>query len=124
VDGRRAARALKPRVLVGGVVDDQLGDDPDPAIVRLGDETPHVVERPVCGVNPGVVGDVVAVVAQRRGKEGQEPQRGDAEILQVVELARQALEIADAVIRAVEERLDVELIDDGVFVPERIGGLR
>ena len=67
-----------------------------------------------------VVRDVVAVVLERRGKEGQQPEAGDAEILQVVELLRQALEVADAVVVAVEERLDVRLVDDRVLVPERI----
>ena len=32
---RRAPRALEPRVLVGRVVEDQLGDDPQSAAVRL-----------------------------------------------------------------------------------------
>ena len=45
---------------------------------------------------------------------------GDAEALQVVELLRQAREVADAVVVAVEERADVRLVDDGVLVPERI----
>ena len=64
-----------------------------------------------------VVGDVVAVVAQGRREERQQPDAGDAQILQVVELLDQALEIADAVVVAVVERLDVQLVDDGVFVP-------
>ena len=46
------------------------------------------LERAVGRVDLGVVGDVVAVVAQRRGIERQQPERGDAEVLQVVELAR------------------------------------
>ena len=39
---------------------------------------------------------------------------------EVVELLRQPVEVADAVVVAVEERLDVHLVDDGVLVPERI----
>ena len=66
-----------------------------------------------------VVGDVVAVVAQRRGVEGQEPERVDAEPLQVVELLGQAGKVADAVVVAVEEGADVHLVDDRVLVPER-----
>ncbi len=84
------------------------------------DEPREVVERAVARVDVQVVGDVVAVVAQRRGKEGQQPEAGDAEALQVVELLREALKVADAVVVAVEERLDVRLVDDRVLVPERI----
>ena len=76
--------------------------------------------RAVGWVDAAIVGDVVAVVAQRRGIERQQPQRGDAEVLEVVELPGQALKIADAVIARVEERLDVQLVDDRVLVPERI----
>src|SRR5205085_10613060 len=50
--------------------------------------------------------------------EREQPENVDAEVLQVVELARQSLEIADAVVVRVEERLDVRLVDDAVFVPE------
>ena len=67
-----------------------------------------------------VVGDVVAVVAQRRGVEGQQPDRVDAERLHVVELLGQAAEVADAVAVGVGEGLDVQLVDDGVLVPERV----
>ena len=47
-----------------------------------------VAQRAVVGVDARVVGDVVAVVAQRRGVERQQPDGGDAEVVQVVELAR------------------------------------
>jgi hypothetical protein len=45
----RAARGLEPRVLVGGVVDHQLGDHAQAAPVRLVDEGAEVVERAVGG---------------------------------------------------------------------------
>ena len=107
-------------MLVRGVVDDQLDEDPDAPLVRGVDERLEVVERAVARVDVPVVGDVVAVVFERRGEERQQPEAGDAEPLQVVELLRQPLEIADAVVVAVEERLDVRLVDDRVLVPERI----
>ena len=109
-------------MLVGGVVDDQLGDDADAARVRLVDEALEVVQRAVARMDVLVVGDVVAVVAQRRRIERQQPERVDAELLEVVELLRQAGEVADAVVVAVEEGADVHLVDDGVLVPERIIG--
>ena len=107
-------------MLVRGVIDHQLGDHAQIAAMRLANEGPEIAHPPVGRIDVLVVGDVVAVVAQRRGIERQQPQRGDAKILQIVELARQSLEIADAVVVRVEERLDVELIDDRVLVPERV----
>ncbi len=108
-------------MLVGGVIDDQLGDDSQAACVR-GVEEPHeVVAGAVVGVDALVVGDVVAVVAQRRFADRQQPQARHAKALQVIELPGQPGEIADAVAVAVAEGLDVQLVDDRVLVPEWIG---
>ncbi len=93
----RAPGPLEPRVLVGRVVDHQLGDHLQPAPVRLADEEAEVADRAVRRVDVHVVGDVVAVVAQRRRIERQQPDGGDAEVAQVVELLRQPAEIADTV---------------------------
>jgi hypothetical protein len=100
--------------------DDQLDEHLDVAGVGRVDERLEVVERAVARVDAPVVGDVVAVVLERRGEERQDPQAGDAEALEVVELLRQPGEVADAVVVAVEERLDVRVVDDRVLVPERI----
>jgi len=108
-------------VLVGGVIDDEFGDDPQTPPLGLGDEAPKVLHGPEIGIDGAVVGDVIAVVAARRGVERQQPQRGDAEVLQIIELFSQSSEIADAVIVAVGKGLDVKLIDDGILVPKLVG---
>ena len=53
--------------------------------------------RAEIGIDVAVVGNVVAVVAARARIERQQPQRGDAEIAQIVEPLGQAGKIADAV---------------------------
>src|SRR5262249_41637133 len=116
--GRGVAGALEPGVLVGGVVDDQLGDDPQAAAVGGVEEVAGVLEGAVAGGDGGVVGDVVAGVLERRGVERQQPDGGDAEVLQVVEALPQTAEFADAVHAAVLEGSYVDLVDDGVLVPE------
>src|SRR5437867_621526 len=68
-----------------------------------------------------VIGDIVAIIAQGRRKKRQQPETGDAEILDVIKLLDQPAEVADSVVVAVKERFQVELVDDSVFVPERIG---
>jgi hypothetical protein len=107
-------------MLVRSVVDHQFGDHAQAAPVRLVDEIAEVRHRAEGGVDAVIVGDVIAVVASRRRIERQQPQRVHAQILQIVELADQAAEIAHAVAVAVEKRLDVQLVDDGVLVPQRI----
>ncbi len=115
-----AAGALEPVVLIGGVIDHEFGDDAQAAPLGFDDEAPEILHGAEIGIDVAIVGDVVAVVAARRGIERQQPQRGDAEILQVVELFGQPGKIADAVIVAVGKGLDVELIDDRILVPELV----
>src|SRR5690606_35484755 len=108
------------RMLIGGVIDDQLGDDADAALVRGPHEGLEVAQRAVARMDALVVRDVVPIVTQRRRIEGQQPERVDAEVREVVELRREAGKVAYAVVRAVEKGPDVRLIDDGVLVPEWI----
>ena len=85
------------------------------------DEAPRIVELAVLGMHAAIAPDVVSVVASRRWIEGQQPNRGDAELGDIVELLDQEPgEIADAVIVGVEKGFQVKLIDDRVLVPERI----
>lgn len=116
---RRLARALEPGMLIGGVVDDELDDDADIALVGGVDEGSEILHRPIIGANIAVVGDVVAVVASRRRKERQKPDGIDAEGCDMIELLVQAGEVADPVAIGVVERLDVQLVDDRILVPER-----
>ena len=113
----RAPRLLEPGVLVGGMVDDEFGDDAQAAAVGFRDESLEIPHRSVARIDRAVVGDVVAVVAQRRGVERQHPDGGDAEVLDMVEALHEAGEVADAVVVGILEGLDVELVDDGVLVP-------
>ncbi|MEJ1968368.1 MAG: hypothetical protein WDN03_06990 [Rhizomicrobium sp.] len=119
---RRLARALEPGVLVRRVVEHKFGDHAHPFGMRQRDEAAHVVDRAIVGMDAAIVRDVVAVVAPGRWIKRQEPDRSDAQFGEIVELVYQALKIADAVIVGIGERLDMELVDDRVLVPERIVG--
>src|SRR5918994_6251805 len=57
--GPRVPRALEPGVLIGGVVEDQLGDHPQPPSVRFLEEVLEVTQRSVRGMDIRVVGDIV-----------------------------------------------------------------
>ena len=63
--GRCAPRALKPRMLIGGVIERELDDDLHAAIVRRRQEGLEIVQRAVVRVDAPIVGHVVTVVAQR-----------------------------------------------------------
>src|SRR6056297_3953580 len=98
-------------MLVGGVIDDKLGDYLQAAPMRFRDEGLKVIHRSVGGVDRLEFGDVVAVVAQWRRIERKYPDGGGAQFLHVVEPAHEPGEIAYPVIVGVLEGLDVKLVD-------------
>ena len=72
-------------MLIGGVVDDEFGDDPDAQDMRLPHEIAKIAHGSVRRMNAPIIGDVVAVVAQRRRIERQQPNTRRAEVLDVLE---------------------------------------
>ncbi len=68
---RRTAGSLKPGVLIGCVIEDQFGDDAKASFVGELKEGAEIVDRPVAGIYGEVVGDVIAIVLERRGIKGQ-----------------------------------------------------
>jgi hypothetical protein len=102
------------------VVEDELRDDPKPAGVSLTQKDVEVAQGAVVRMDIGVIGDVVAVVLERRRVEGEEPDSSDTEVLEVIQLPGEAAEIADAVAVAVAEGAHVRLVEEGLGVPEGI----
>jgi hypothetical protein len=84
----------------------------------------EILQRAVVRIDAVVVGDVVAVVLQRRGIERQNPDRRCPKFLEVIELLDQPAEVADAIAIAVVKGLNVQLVDDRIFVPEWVDGRR
>ena len=52
-------------MLVGGVVDHQFSDYLEPASVRFPNQLAEIAHGAECRIDAHVVGDVVAVIAQR-----------------------------------------------------------
>ncbi len=122
-EGRLAvvAAGLEPGVLVGGVVDDQVRDHLDAAVVGGAHQLHEVAEAAQARVHPAVVAHVVAVVAVGRGIERHQPEAGDTEAGQIIDLPHQTREVADAVAVGVAEGLHVQAVDDRVLPPQVAG---
>jgi hypothetical protein len=105
-------------VLVGRVVDHEVDQHANAAAVRLVHELDEVAEGAEAGIDAVEVRDVVAVILVGRRHERPEPDRIDAERLEVVEAAHEPLEVAAPVAVAVHEGLDGQRVHDGVLVPE------
>src|SRR6266404_4732564 len=63
----------------------------------------EIVERPKVWINVEIIGDVVSVIPQRRRIEGEEPNGGNAELLEIIQLFHQAAEVAHPVAVAVAQ---------------------
>src|ERR1700690_732282 len=55
-----ASRLLKPRMLIGGMVDDEIDDDADAALPAAVGEVDEVAERAVARIDAIIIGDIVA----------------------------------------------------------------
>ena len=114
---RMAPGLLEPRVGVTGVVHHQVGDHPDPPLVRFVQQHDEVLHRAELGQHRAEVPDVVPAVAQRRVVDRWQPQTVDTEPGEVVELLGQPPEVAGAVPGRVVERPDQHLVEDGSLEP-------
>src|SRR5262249_50740395 len=115
------ARLLEPRMLVGCVVEDEVGDDAHAALVGGRGEGGEFLDRSQGRMNAVEVGDVVAVVLERGRVNRHEPEAIDAQVAEIVELFGEAAEVAVTVGVAVEETADGNLVEYGVLVPIGLG---
>ena len=117
----RRARLDEPGVLVGGVVDHEVHDEPHAPRVQPVDQRVEVGQGAEQRVDAAVVAHVVAVVVLRRRVHRREPHDVDPQALEVVEVLRDAREVADAVTVGVGEAARVHLVDDGPLPPRLAG---
>ena len=102
------------------MIEHQFGYHPEPTPVSSTKKLFELAEGVVVRVDVIVIGDVIAVIALGGRIEREQPERRDTELLQVVKLAGQPTEVANAVCVGIGKGLDVYLINDGVPVPVRI----
>ena len=107
----------KPGMADRGVVRHEVEKDADSARFGLRDQPVEVVERSEVGVDPGVVGHVVAPVDVGRRMDRVEPDRVDAEPLEVLEPAGHSGEVADPVVVRVRKGARIDLVQHGVSPP-------
>ena|SRR5436305_6887257 len=102
------------------MIDYEFGDDAQIPFMRSLQKPAEIFERAKIRINIEIIGNVVSVVAQRRGIERQQPNGSDPEFMEIIQLVDEPAKIAHAVTVAVAKGLDVQLVNDGVLIPERI----
>ena len=104
-------------MLVGGVVDDQVDDDPHAPLARLQGQLGEVTQVTDPRVDAVVVGHVVTVVAPRRRMDRIEPQTCHTQPGQVIQAADQTRQIAASVTVGVREQVHLDAVDHRFLVP-------
>src|SRR5260370_10710218 len=89
--------------------------------MRCIEERTEIVQCAKVWINIEVMGDVVAVITKWRRIKRKKPNGRDAKLLEIIQLPDQTPEIAHSVAVAVTKGFDVQLVDDCVLVPKRIG---
>ena len=107
----------EPLVLEGRMVDDEVHDDLDAALMRRGEHLVKVRHRAELVHDILIVADIIAVVVVGGFIHRREPDHVDAQLLQVIKAAGDTLDIAYAVAVAVHEAARINLVDDSLFPP-------
>ena len=111
-------------MLIRGVVNYQVDEHPNAALLGSMGELDEIAQGAEGGIDPVVVGNVVAVVLAGRGLEWHQPHRSHPESVQIIEPAHQSREVTDAVAVGVHIGADGKAIDDRILVPEIVDHLR
>src|SRR5260370_733874 len=85
------------------------------------EEQTKIVQCAKVRINIEVIGDVVAVITKWRRIKRKKPNGRDAELLEIIQFFNQTTEIPHSVAVAVTKGFDVQLVDDCVLVPKRLG---
>ena len=108
------------RVLVRGVVDHQVDDHPDSALLGRMREFDELTECSVARIDLVVVRNVVAIIATGRGLEGHQPDGGHSKSMKIVEPPHEPGEVPHSVAIGVHVGGYRKAIDDRVLVPKII----
>ena len=121
---QRRPRVTEPRMPVTRVVGHQVHEHPDTPLARFVDEAVEFGHRAELRVDAAVVGYVVSPVRIGRDRDRAQPDRTDAQPLEVVEMLDHALQIPCTVPVGVGERTHVYLVEDGGLPPRQLGSGR
>ena len=103
----------------GGIADDIVEDDVHATFVSLLKEPPGIVVGAVAWSYLVIVAYVVTSIMEGRVEEGIEPDGIHSKAFHVVELADDALQVADAVTVGVAKSLWIDLVKHRILRPVR-----
>ena len=109
----------KPRVAVARVIDNQIDDNADAALVSLGYKIFEILKRAVIGMYCIIIGYVILVVS-RGGMNGHQPDAVKAHLLNIIKLCGNTVEVADTVVIGIVKAVNEDLIPVTVVIVDNI----
>ena len=87
----------------------------DVPFLTLGHESVKICQCTILRINVVVVAHIVLVVGLA-GMNGHQPKSGDTQILQIIQLGRKTLQVADSIAVRIAERINKHLVIGTVVV--------
>jgi len=115
---------LKPRMLVGCVIHDQVDEHPHAALLAPPGKLNEIAKSAIARIDAVVVRHIVAVILARRWLKRHQPKCRDTHPLKIVQATHQPFEIADPIAVGIHISADGKAVDYGVLVPKIIDHLR
>ena len=115
----------KPVMLVRGMVEHQVHDHPNVALVGLAHQFVKVFQRAKERVNVAIVADIVTKVIGRRGIDRREPdgihtQRVWRTIVEIIQVGDDATQVAHAVAVCIDKAARIDLVNYALPPPEPV----
>ena len=110
-------RLKEPGMLIRGMVQHQIQNDPDAVLLSFRDQLLHIGQGSKEGIDVPIVRNIIAVVVLRRTANRGKPYGVDSQLLQIVQLSDDSLQVSHSASRAVTEAAGINLINDRVLPP-------
>ena len=104
-------------MLIGGVIQHQVQNDADVALVRFSEEVFEIIQRSIFRRDIFIIRNIVAAVPIGRGKMRREPKGIDAEVFEIIQFCRDAFEITNAITVTIRKRARIDLIKNCALPP-------
>lgn len=108
-------------MLVGGMIDDKIDDEPDIHLMRRIDKSLKILHRSIERVDRLIVGHVILVIGGRYAN-GHEPNCRIAQIADIGQLLRNAVKVPYAVSVGIAERIHEHLVVVVILVVDDVLG--
>jgi hypothetical protein len=102
------------------MIQHQFRNNPYPPPVGFFQKVPEIPQRAIVRIDAVVIGNIIPVISQGGRIERLKPDDRDPQIFEIIKLLYEPPEIACPVVVTVKKTPYVELVNDGILVPEGV----